>query len=186
MFKGFRAGLALVVALGLSMMSNPVVAGVLQCAPYAREVSGIQLFGRAANWWNDAAGKYERGQQPQVGAVLAFSASRAMPAGHVAMVSRVVSSREVLLTHANWSFRGGIERNVRAIDISPNNDWTNVKVWYAPIGDMGLRANAAHGFIYAQHESANDRREQLMLDDDIRIAAAHEAADARPTQIASR
>lgn len=72
-----------------------------------------------------------------------------MPVGHVAMVSKVVNQREVLLTHANWSRRGGIERNVRAIDVSANNDWTDVRVWYSPIGDLGLRSNAARGFIYA-------------------------------------
>lgn len=148
MIKGFRAGIALVVALGLFAVSHPVVAGVLQCAPYARQISGIQLFGRAANWWDQAEGLYDRGHQPKVGAVLAFASSRSMPAGHVAMVSRVVSEREVRLTHANWSYRGGIERDVRAIDVSPNNDWTDVKVWYAPIGDLGLRANPARGFIY--------------------------------------
>lgn len=175
MLSGFRAAIALVVTLGLFVVSNPVTASVLQCAPYAREVSGIQLFGRAANWWGDAAGKYDRGQQPQVGAVLAFSSSRSMPAGHVAMVSRVVSNREVLLTHANWSYRGGIERNVRAIDVSPNNDWTDVKVWYAPIGGLGIRSNAAHGFIYADH-AAPVARNTLQLSNEVRIAAVSEAS----------
>ena len=66
------------------------------------------------------------------------------------LVREALNEREVLLTHANWSYRGGIERNVRAIDVSPNNDWTNVRVWYGPIGDLGLRPNAAKGFIYAQ------------------------------------
>jgi surface antigen len=142
MFKGLRAAIALVMTAGLFATTvNPLTAAVLQCAPYAREISGIQLFGRAADWWDQAQGRYVRGNEPRVGAVLAFSASRSMPAGHVAMVSKVVGAREVLLTHANWSYRGGIERNVRAVDISPNNDWSEVKVWYAPIGDLGLRPN---------------------------------------------
>ncbi len=134
-------------------MSAPAFAGTLQCAPYARQISGIQLFGRAAGWWGEAEGRYDRGQEPRVGAVLAFAASRSMPAGHVAMVSKVVSPREVRLTHANWSYRGGIERDVRAIDVSANNDWTDVRVWYGPIGDLGLRANVAHGFIYPEHKA---------------------------------
>src|SRR3546814_2760144 len=104
---------------------------------------------RISDWSSDVCssdlGRYERGHEPRVGAVLAFSASRSMPVGHVAMVSKVVSEREVLLTHANWSYRGGIERNVRAIDVSPNNDWTDVRVWYGPIGDLGLRPNPAKG-----------------------------------------
>lgn len=150
MIKFLRTIFALMMATGLLVAANPSTAGVLQCAPYARQISGIQLFGRAAGWWDQAAGQYDRGQHPREGAVLAFSAGRSMPAGHVAMVSKIISDREVLITHANWSYRGGIEHDVRAIDVSPNNDWSQVKVWYAPIGDMGQRPNAARGFIYPQ------------------------------------
>jgi surface antigen len=150
MIKVFRATVALVLAFGCLTVTNPAVAGVLQCAPYAREVSGIQLFGRAANWWSQANGLYDKGQEPREGAVLSFSSSRSMPAGHVAVVSHVINSREVLLNHANWSYRGGIEHDVRAIDVSPNNDWTDVRVWYGPIGDLGIRSNPANGFIYPE------------------------------------
>lgn len=149
MIGGFRAFVAAAtLALG-ALITTPAAAGTLQCAPFARQVSGIELHGNANTWWGQADGRYDRGHEPRVGAVLAFAASRSMPVGHVAMVSKVVSEREVLLTHANWSYRGGIERNVRAIDVSPNNDWTDVRVWYGPIGDLGLRANPAKGFIYA-------------------------------------
>jgi len=137
------------LALG-ALTASPTIAGVLQCAPFARQISGIELYGNAGTWWSQAQGRYERGHEPRVGAVLAFSSSRSMPVGHVAMVSKVVSDREVLLTHANWSYRGGIERNVRAVDVSPNNDWTDVRVWYGPIGDLGQRSNSAFGFIYPE------------------------------------
>ncbi|ANI78209.1 MULTISPECIES: CHAP domain-containing protein [Sphingobium] len=148
MIGAFRAFIATaMLALG-ALIVTPAAAGVLQCAPYARQVSGVELYGNANTWWGQAEGRYERGHQPREGAVLAFAASRSMPVGHVAMVSKVVSDREVLLTHANWSYRGGIERNVRAIDVSPNNDWTDVRVWYGPIGGLGLRSNPAKGFIY--------------------------------------
>lgn len=153
MFKGFRAALALVLA-AIGFMAVPAQAAFLQCAPFARDVSGIALFGRAANWWAEAEGRYTRGHEPRVGAVLAFASSRSMPAGHVAVVSKVLGAREVLLTHANWSYRGGIERNVRAVDVSAAGDWSAVRVWYAPIGDLGLRPNAAQGFIYADATSA--------------------------------
>ena len=149
-------------ALGLT--ASPATAGVLQCAPFARQVSGIQLFGNANTWWGQAEGRYDRGHNPRVGAVLAFSASRAMPVGHVAMVSKVVNDREVLLTHANWSYRGGIERNVRAIDVSPNNDWTDVRVWYGPIGGLGLRSNPARGFIYPEASTADQPVRMASLD----------------------
>ncbi len=84
-----------------------------------------------------------------------------MPAGHVAMVSRVVSEREVLLTHANWSYRGGIEHDVRAVDVSPNNDWSDVKVWYGPIGNLGKRSNAARGFIYPSKSTLSEKPVQI-------------------------
>ena len=156
-----RALFALVVSLGLISANTSAMAGTLQCAPHARQISGIQLFGRAADWWQQAEGQYDRGQQPRVGAVLSFSSSRSMPAGHVAMVSRVVSGREVLLTHANWSYRGGIEHDVRAVDVSPNNDWSDVKVWYGPIGNLGKRSNAARGFIYPSKSTLSEKPVQI-------------------------
>lgn len=172
MIGGFRAIIAAAtLALG-ALITTPAAAGVLQCAPFARQVSGIELYGNANSWWSQAEGRYERGHEPRVGAVLAFSASRSMPVGHVAMVSKVVSEREVLLTHANWSYRGGIERNVRAIDVSPNNDWTDVRVWYGPIGDLGLRPNPAKGFIYAH--KAGEAPVQIAMAD--RATAGAEAA----------
>ncbi|NJR80492.1 CHAP domain-containing protein [Sphingomonas sp. 36D10-4-7] len=121
----------------------------LQCAPFAREVSGIAIHGNANTWWSQAAGRYERGQAPVAGAVMAFKAIRSMPVGHVAMVSKVVSEREVLLTHANWSRRGGIERDVRAVDVSAAGDWSQVRVWYAGAGDLGTTVYPLAGFIYA-------------------------------------
>ena len=146
----FRAFFATVLLALSTLASFPAVAGTLQCVPFARQQSGIDLYGNAKSWWSQAEGRYERGHEPQVGAVLSFAASRSMPVGHVAMVSKVVSDREVLLTHANWSYRGGIERDVRAVDVSPNNDWTDVRVWYGPIGALGSRSNPANGFIYAR------------------------------------
>ena len=147
MIKGFRAAVALAVAVA-ALGATPAQAGILQCAPFARALSGIELFGRAATWWAQAAGRYARGNVPRPGAVLAFASSRAMPAGHVAMVSKVLNAREVLLTHANWSYRGGIERDVRAVDVSPAGDWSAVRVWHGPTRGLGLRPNTALGFIY--------------------------------------
>jgi len=158
MIAGFRALLvAAALVLGVALPATSANAGVLQCAPYARQISGIEIFGNAGTWWNQAEGRYDRGHEPRVGAVLAFSPSRRMRVGHVAMVSKVVGTREVLLTHANWSYRGGIERNVRAIDVSPNNDWSQVRVWYGPMGDVGLSTNPTFGFIYADAPKPADK-----------------------------
>ena len=47
-----------------------VPGGRLQCVPFARENSGVELVGNAHTWWNSAAGVYERGARPEVGSVL--------------------------------------------------------------------------------------------------------------------
>lgn len=120
----------------------------LQCVPFARSVSGIEIRGNAETWWSQAAGRYERSSEPREGSVLAMPGIRTMPYGHVAMVSRVVSDREILLTHANWSRPGMIERNVRAIDVSEKGDWSLVRVWHAGSGDLGVTRYPAHGFIH--------------------------------------
>lgn len=161
MLAGFRAFFAASVLALSALISVPAAAGTLQCAPFARQVSGIEIYGNANTWWGQAEGRYARGHQPRVGAVLAFASSRSMPVGHVAMVSKVVSDREVLLTHANWSYRGDIERDVRAVDVSANNDWTDVRVWYGPIGGLGTRSNPANGFIYADEPATIDQPVQV-------------------------
>lgn len=126
----------------------PAQAQFWQCAPFARLVSGIQLFGNAGTWWNKAAGLYDRGRAPKVGAVMVMKPFAQMRVGHVAMVSDIVSPREVKITHANWSRRGGVERDVRMIDVSPAGDWSKVKVWYASLRGLGSTAYPAFGFIY--------------------------------------
>jgi surface antigen len=139
---------ALVVSCGL-MMATPAAAQFWQCAPFARSVSGIALHGNANTWWGQAEGRYARGAAPQPGAVLAFKATSRMRVGHVAMVSRIVSPREVLLTHANWSRRGRVETDVRAVDVSADGDWSEVRVWYGPTGGLGTSTYPTSGFIYA-------------------------------------
>jgi surface antigen len=154
--KTLAARFALMVSCGL-MTATAADAQFWQCAPYAREISGIQIRGNANTWWGQAAGRYQRGNAPKIGAVLSFQSTRRMRVGHVAMVSRIVSEREVLLTHANWSRRGGIERDVRAIDVSAAGDWSQVKVWYAPQAGLGTSAYPTNGFIYSDHGAASDR-----------------------------
>lgn len=129
-------------------MAAPASAQFWQCVGFARMISGINIHGNAHTWWSQAAGQYQRGKTPVVGAVLAFKSIPGMPLGHVAVVSRIVSDREILLDHANWSRPGRIEHGVRAVDVSEAGDWSRVRVWFAPIGDLGTRVNAAYGFIY--------------------------------------
>ncbi len=124
----------------------------LQCVPYARQVSGIRIFGDAHTWWGQAEGKYATGARPRVGAVMAFRAHGNSRLGHVAAVSRIVDARTVLIRHANWSpingRRGQIEDDVRAVDVSEAGDWSEVRVWYGPIGALGGTHWPLAGFIY--------------------------------------
>jgi len=122
--------------------------------PYARQVSGIAIYGDAHTWWGQAEGKYARGNRPKVGAVMSFKPFGNSRLGHVAAVSRIVGSRTVLIRHANWSpingRRGQIEDDVLAVDVSEANDWSEVRVWFAPIQALGTTRWPLNGFIYAE------------------------------------
>ena len=120
--------------------------GALQCVPFARENTGIELTGNAVNWWDNAAGIYERGARPEVGSVLNFRGTGRMRLGHVAVVSNVLDSRSVQIDHANWSGRGVVTRNVTVVDVSPDNDWSAVRVALGN-GDFGS-VYPTYGFIY--------------------------------------
>lgn len=133
------------------MNAAPASAQFWQCVTFARSVSGIQIRGNADTWWGQAEGRYARGHAPRVGAVLAFEATRRMRVGHVAMVSAVISEREVLLTHANWSHPGRVETGARAVDVSAAGDWTQVRVQFG--GAMGTSSYPTKGFIYSDGEA---------------------------------
>ena len=157
MIKTLRAIVGSMLLVGMSVAPSAAHAQMLQCAPFARMFSGIQLFGAAAAWWNQAAGKYLRGNTPEIGSVMVFKAIGSMRSGHVATVTDVVSERVIKITHANWSIingrRGQVERNVTVVDASPRNDWSQVKVWFAPIGKVGNKAYPVNGFIYKEAKS---------------------------------
>ena len=152
--KAWILGTVAAIAAYTSPAAARELEAYLQCVPYARDASGIAIYGDAHSWWNQAEGRYERGRTPREGAVMSFPSHRGMRLGHVATVSKVVDSRRVLLSHANWSpidgRRGRVELDVPAIDVSPNNDWSQVRVWYAPIGALGSTPWPVNGFIYPQ------------------------------------
>ncbi len=138
----------------------PSVAGVggyqggggISCVPFARARTGIELRGDAWEWWDAAAGRYQRGRRPSPGHVLVFGRTRRLPQGHLSVVRRQVSPREIRVDHANWAEAGGhgrgrISEDQPVLDVSGANDWTAVRVWYPPIRDYGNTVFAAHGFI---------------------------------------
>lgn len=144
--------MALAACLAGTAQAKSLLDYVGQCVPFAREASGIQIFGDAWTWWDQAKGKYRRGQDPRVGAVAVFRKWSRLPLGHVAVISRVVDDRVVMVTHANWSIqngeRGHAEQDVTLTDVSPDNDWSAVRVWYRGMDGLGSTTYPLYGFIY--------------------------------------
>lgn len=127
------------------------VSAPVQCVPYAREVSGIQIRGDAHYWWDRAVPRYARGQTPRSGAVLVLARTKNMTSGHVAVVTQVLDSRHVNVTHSNWGndrySRRVIYDFMRVEDVSPRNDWSRVRFWNPEENVFGF-PYAVRGFIY--------------------------------------
>ncbi|HEX2939408.1 MAG TPA: CHAP domain-containing protein [Rhodopila sp.] len=144
--------LGLILCLGLTACGGgpPVRSGgtvaAIECAPFARALTGVSLSGAAADWWQEANGRYVRSHRPAVGSLLVLRRSSQLPSGHVAVVSRVISGREILVTQANWVHHH-VSQDQPVVDVSPSGDWTRVRVWWPPTGQMGTRDYAAFGFI---------------------------------------
>jgi hypothetical protein len=121
----------------------------LECAPFARALTGVNLSGDAADWWWQAEGRYARSFTPEIGSVLVFRRSARLPSGHAAVVSRVISPRQLLVTQANWVHHR-VTEDQPVIDVSARGDWSEVRVWWPPAGRMGMTDYPTFGFIRAQ------------------------------------
>jgi len=128
----------------------------LECAPFARALSGVRLWGDAADWWPEADGRYARSGTPSVGSVMVLRRSGRLPDGHVAVVSQVVGKREILVTQANWVHHR-VTEDQPVIDVSAGNDWSMVRVWWPPVGQMGVSEYPAYGFIRAERPTSHDQ-----------------------------
>jgi hypothetical protein len=60
----------------------------------------------------------------------------------------VVGDRIIVADHANWLNRREIHRATPIIDVSPNNGWSAVQVWYTPGGQWGTSTYPVYGFIH--------------------------------------
>jgi hypothetical protein len=126
----------------------------LSCAPFARELSGIALYGDAFSWWDGAAGRYRRATRPQVGGVLVFRRSARLPLGHVSVVSRLLTRRQILVIEANW-VPDELDEDQLVVDVSDNNDWSAVRVWYPPVGQLGAHVYPTYGFVLPRHPATH-------------------------------
>lgn len=120
----------------------------LQCAPFAREASGIAIYGNANTWWRQAAGRYPRSHSPAPGSVLVVEGYNGADRGHVAVVRRIESDRIIFVDQANWLNGGEISVSVPVLDVSPDNDWSQIRVWHIPGGHWGGRVYDVEGFIH--------------------------------------
>jgi surface antigen len=128
--------------------------GGQSCVPFARQRSGIALQGDAWQWWTEAEGRYARGGSPRAGSVLVFARTARLRTGHLSVVSRVISAREIRVDHANWapagtSARGMIARDQPVQDLSDAGDWSALRVWYPPSDQFGVTTYPAWGFIHS-------------------------------------
>lgn len=125
----------------------------LQCVPFARRHTDIDIRGDAWTWWRAAKGRYRRGYEPRAGAVLVFKRN-GRSRGHLAVVTEIIGSREIVASHANWLNRGRVHIDTPIRDVSRNNDWSAVRVWYTPSNRYGKKAYRTRGFIYPKVRTA--------------------------------
>ncbi|AQS89422.1 amidase [Neoasaia chiangmaiensis] len=128
------------------------VGHVIQCVAFAKTASDVILHGNAADWWYNARGVYARGAAPEPGSVLNFRATRRMPLGHVAVVKEIQDSRTIVIDQSHWAQRG-ISRNVHVIDVSPNNDWSAVRVALNGRSEDYGSIYPTYGFIYGRPDN---------------------------------
>jgi len=127
----------------------------IQCVPYARTRSGVALYGDAGTWWTQAEGSYLRSEKPTLGSVMVLTGYAGPGRAHVAVVNRMVSDREITVDHANWLDDGAIYRDDPVMDVSPENDWSEVRVYNIKVHAWGVRTYLVQGFIGPGPE--NDR-----------------------------
>lgn len=149
---------AVAASVGFFAIATPIASAnepYWQCVPFARMLSGIQIFGDAWTWWSQARERFRVGEAPEVGSVLVFQRHGRMNRGHVAVVSDILTDRVIRITHANWGgSRGRIEENVTVVDVSQRGDWSAVKVWYNPINGLGTTVYPTYGFIHRDSSNA--------------------------------
>ena len=129
----------------------------MECVPYARARSGLALYGDAGMWWDKAEGRYAKRQAPQLGAVIVLTGYAGPGRGHVGVVSAMVSSREIRLDHANWLGDGAIYIDDPVADVSPENDWSEVRVWNPRTTAWGRKTYLVQGFIGPDRTDDSER-----------------------------
>lgn len=155
--KGLLAtGLCLIMAACASSPPQTVLpddAGIIapgareECVPFARQLSGIPIYGDAWTWWDQAAGHYARGSRPSPGSVMVLDQYAGPRRAHVAVVRAVTGPREMRVDHANWLDEGQIHLDDPVRDVSAGNDWSEVRVFNLRTKSWGGHTYHVRGFI---------------------------------------
>ncbi len=119
-----------------------------ECVPYARSRSAIQIWGDAVTWWSQAEGRYHRSNTPASGSILVLKGYEDNTRGHVSVVKTILSPRMIRVDHANWLGQGETTLDVPVLDVSADNDWSEVRIWHVPGMHWGGRIYEAEGFIH--------------------------------------
>jgi surface antigen len=118
-----------------------------ECVPYARQRSGVSVYGDAWTWWDQSEGKYAHNSEPMLGSVLVLTGYAGPHRAHLAFVSSMISAREIRVDHANWLNDGAVFTDDPVVDVSPDNDWSEVRVFNPRAGSWGTKTYVVQGFI---------------------------------------
>lgn len=151
-FVLWRVTCPILSLVGLLVLAPSARTAPVNCVQFVERTTDMAIRGNAWQWWESAADLYTRGRQPSPNAVMVFAKSGHLRSGHLAVVTGQIDRRTVLVDHANWSpvggRRGRVEHAVKIVDVSPANDWSQVRVWYGPASDIGQTVYAINGFVY--------------------------------------
>ena len=145
---------ATIAKIGIVCAMSISTCQAIQCVEYARSRSGIQIYGDAWTWWGAT---HDKGSVPYAGSVMVWPKSTGVGNyGHVAYVSKVVSSNTVIIDHANWNTSTGAVdgksyTNITVQDTSGGN-WTSVKLQKTTSGGTVTSWTSSvplNGFVYS-------------------------------------
>jgi hypothetical protein len=127
----------------------------LQCVPFARRASGVNIYGDAHTWWDQAEDKFKTDDEPRTGAVIVLRGRNdSTTRGHVAVVRKLLTDRQITVDHANWGNKGEIQKDTPVMDVSHSNDWSQVRVWNVEGGHFGGHVYSVQGFVLPQKRSS--------------------------------
>jgi len=129
----------------------------LQCVPYARARSGLPIYGDAGTWWAKSDGLYAHESTPSRGSVMVLTGYAGPGRAHVAVVASLISDREITVDHANWLDDGAIYHNDPVVDVSSDNDWSEVRVFNPRTASWGTRTYLVQGFIGPEFDGDHAR-----------------------------